>query len=200
MISAPSGSGKSTLVKRLMASVPGLVFSVSYTTRPRRSGEKQGKDYFFVTRARFKRMVAAGAFLEWAEVHGHCYGTSRQQVRRAQKAGKDVLLDIDVQGHEQVRRRLPDAVSIFLLPPSYRELQRRLRRRHSDAQEVISRRLWNARREIRRWREYDYLVVNDRLPGALRKLRAVVEATRARRQVQQECARKIQKTFGGKIE
>jgi guanylate kinase len=200
VISAPSGSGKSTLVKHLMALVPGLVFSVSYTTRPRRLGEKQGKDYFFVSPARFSRMVAAGEFVEWADVHGHWYGTSHQQVRRAQAAGMDILLDIDVQGHKQVRRRLPDAVSIFLLPPSYRELQRRLRRRHSDAAEVIRRRLKNAQREIKRWREYDFLVVNDRLPSAVRKVRAVVEAARARRQVQQQRARDIQKTFGGKTE
>jgi guanylate kinase len=200
VISAPSGSGKSTLVKRLMTSVPGLVFSVSYTTRPKRAGEMHGKEYFFVTPARFKRMVAEREFVEWADVHGQLYGTSRHQVRKAQAAGKDVLLDIDVQGHQQVRRRLPDAVSIFLLPPSYRELQRRLHRRHSDAPEVIRRRLRNARREIRRWREYDFLVVNDRLSSAVGKLRAVVEATRVRRQVQQLRAREIQKTFGGKIE
>jgi guanylate kinase len=200
VISAPSGSGKSTLVKRLMASVPGLVFSVSYTTRPLRLGERHGKDYFFVTPGRFKRMVAEGEFVEWADVHGHLYGTSRHQLRKARAAGKDVLLDIDVQGHQQVRRKLPDAVSIFLLPPSYQALQRRLRRRHSDVPKVIRRRLKNAHREIRRWREYDYLVVNDRLSSAVRKLRAVVEAARARRQVQQQRAQEIQKTFGGKFE
>lgn len=197
VISAPSGSGKSTLVRRLMASVPGLVFSVSYTTRPRRPGERDGKDYFFVSTEQFRRMVAAKEFVEWADVHGHMYGTSRRQVRRAQEAGKDVLLDIDVQGHRQVRRRLPEAASIFLLPPSFRELERRLRRRHSDAPEVIRRRLQNARREITRWREYDFLVVNDRLPRALRSLRAVVEAVRVGRQAQQQRAREIQRTFGG---
>lgn len=200
VISAPSGSGKSTLVKRLMASLPGLVFSVSHTTRPRRPGEKNGRDYFFVTPARFRRMVAAGEFVEWADVHGHLYGTSRKQVRKAQTRAKDVLLDIDVQGHSQVRRRLPEAVSIFVLPPSYRELQLRLRRRHSDAPEVIRRRLLNARKEIRRWREYDYLVVNDRLADAVRDLRSVVEAARARRQVRQHRVQEILKTFGGKIE
>ncbi len=200
VISAPSGSGKSTLVKRLMASVPGLVFSVSYTTRPRRRGERHGKDYFFVSREQFGRMVAAKEFVEWADVHGQWYGTSEQQIRKAQQAGKDVLLDIDVQGHSQVRRRLPDAVSIFLLPPSYRELERRLHERHSDAPEVIRRRLQNARREITRWREYDFLVVNHRLSSALRSLQAVVEAVRVRRQAQQQRAREIQKTFGGKDE
>jgi guanylate kinase len=200
VISAPSGSGKSTLVKRLMASVPGLAFSVSYTTRPRRAGEKHGRDYFFVSPARFRGMIAAGEFVEWASVHGHFYGTSRQQVRRAQGAGQDVLLDIDVQGHRQLRRRLPDALSIFVLPPSYRELQRRLRKRHSDPPEVIRERLENARQEIRRWREYDYLVVNDRLSSTAREFRAIVEAARARRAVQRARVEKILKTFGGKIE
>jgi guanylate kinase len=200
VISAPSGSGKSTLVKKLMASVPGLEFSVSYTTRPKRGGEKHGKEYFFVAPRTFKRMAAAGEFVEWANVHGELYGTARRQIRKVQAAGKDVLLDIDVQGHRQVRRKMPDALSIFLLPPSYGELARRLRERHSDAPEVIRRRLRNARKEIRHWREYDYLIVNDRLPSALRKLCAVVESARARRQVQQGFVKKILKTFGGKTE
>ncbi len=200
VISAPSGSGKSTLVKHLMASIPGLVFSVSYTTRPRRPGEKHGREYFFVPPAEFKRRIAAGEFAEWANVHGHFYGTSRKQVRKAQAAGKDVLLDIDVQGHSQVRRRLPDAVSIFILPPSYRDLQLRLRRRHSDAPDVIRRRLVNARKEMRRWREYDYLIVNDRVMNAARTFHAVVGAARARREVQKDHALRILKTFGGKIE
>ncbi|HET7840767.1 MAG TPA: guanylate kinase [Terriglobia bacterium] len=198
VISAPSGSGKSTLVKKLMASVPGMVFSVSYTTRPRRMGEKHGREYFFVVPRTFRRMIAAGEFVEWADVHGELYGTARGQIRKAQTAGKDVLLDIDVQGHRQVRRKIPEAVSIFLLPPSYRELARRLRKRHSDAPEVIRRRLRNAQKEIKHWREYDYLIVNDRLPTALQKLCAVVEAARARRQVQQESVQKTLKTFGGK--
>jgi guanylate kinase len=173
------------------------VFSVSYTTRPRRHGERHGKDYFFVSREKFGCMVAAKEFVEWANVHGHWYGTSQRQIRKAQQTGKDVLLDLDVQGHHQVRRRLPDAVSVFLLPPSYRELERRLRERHSDAPEVIRRRLQNARGEITRWREYDFLVVNHRLSSALRSLQAVVEAARVRRQAQQQRAQEIQKTFGG---
>lgn len=197
VISAPSGSGKSTLVKRLRASVPGLVFSVSYTTRSRRAGEREGRDYYFVSEARFRRLAAAGEFAEWARVYGHYYGTSRRQIRRAQAAGRDVLLDIDVQGHRQVRRRLPEAVSVFVLPPSYRELESRLRRRHSDAPEVIRRRLRVARREIRHWREYDYVVVNDRLARATRVLCSLVEAMRHRRRVQQARLGKILKTFGG---
>jgi guanylate kinase len=199
IISAPSGSGKSTLVKRLLASVPHLVFSVSHTTRPRRAGEKNGREYFFVTPARFKRMIAAKAFAEWADVFGNLYGTTWKQVRAAQAAGQDVLLDIDVQGHRQVRRRLSEAVSVFVLPPSYGELERRLRLRHLDAPEVITRRLNAAREEMLRWKEYDYLVVNDHLEHATQALTWVVKAAGFRRPVQQGRARMIQKTFGGKI-
>jgi len=184
-------------VRRLLASTRGLKFSVSYTTRPARRDERNGRDYFFVTRVQFKRMVAAKEFVEWADVFGHLYGTSRQQLRAAQQAGKDILLDIDVQGHRQVRKRLPEAVSIFVLPPSFAELERRLRHRHSDTPEVIERRLNDARQEIRHWPEYDYLVVNDRLPQATQALRAAVEAARFRRQVQQERVQHICKTFGG---
>ena len=199
VISAPSGSGKSTLVKRLLASVPRLVFSVSHTTRPPRAGEENGREYFFVTPARFKQMIRAKAFIEWANVFGNLYGTSWKQVRAAQAAGKDVLLDIDVQGHEQVRQRLPEAVSIFVLPPSFRELERRLRHRHSDPPQVIGRRLHEARKEMLHWPEYEYLVVNDHLNRATQALRAIVGAAPFHRQNQQERARKIQKTFGGKI-
>jgi guanylate kinase len=197
VISAPSGAGKSTLVKRLMAAVPSLTFSVSYTTRPPRAGEKHGRDYFFVSRRRFRRMVAGGKFVEWAEVFGHLYGTSRKQIRAAQKGGQDVLLDIDVQGHRQVRRKLPEAVSVFVLPPSFQELERRLRHRRSDPPEVIAQRLETARQEIAHWPEYDYLVVNDRLRTATRALQAVAEAARFRREVQAARVREIRKTFGG---
>jgi guanylate kinase len=181
----------------LLAALPGLRFSVSCTTRPPRPGEKNARDYFFVTRERFQRMIAAEEFVEWADVFGHLYGTSRRQLRAAQEAGKDILLDIDVQGHRQVRKKLPEAVSIFVLPPSFRELVRRLRARHSDTPDVIERRLRDARKEIRHWPEYDYLVVNDRLPRAVQALRAAVEAARVRRQTQQERARYICRTFGG---
>ncbi len=180
-----------------MASVPGLRFSVSTTTRPRRPGEREGRDYVFVSRERFGRMIAASEFVEWADVFGNLYGTSWKQLREAQETGQDVLLDIDVQGHSQVRKQLPEAVSIFVVPPSFQVLERRLRRRHSDTPEVISRRLKEARREIRHWPEYDYLVVNDRLSTATRALQAVVQAARLRRQISQELAQKICRTFGG---
>ena len=198
IVSAPSGSGKSTLIRRLLASDPALQFSISYTTRPPRPGERKGRDYFFVSDARFRKMAASGQFAEWANVFGHFYGTPNRQLRAAQAQGKDLLLDIDVQGHRQVRRRFPDAVSVFLLPPSYRELERRLRRRHSDDPDVIAWRLANARRELGHWREYDYLVVNDKLPEAARALGAIVTASRFRRTVQRVVAQRISKTFGGK--
>ena len=197
VISAPSGSGKSTLVRRLIASLPDSAFSVSHTTRPRREGEKEGRDYFFVTRRRFERLIAAGDFIEWAEVHGHLYGTSKGQIDKALKAGRDILLDIDVQGHQQVRKRLPEALSVFVMPPSLRELKRRLAERHSDSPLVIERRLAAARQEITRWPDYDYVVVNDHLSLATQALRAIVRAGRFRRQNQAERAREICKTFGG---
>ena len=197
VISAPSGSGKSTLIKRLMAAVPGLRFSVSYTTRAPRAGERQGRDYFFVSRKVFKGMIARREFVEWADVYGHLYGTAGKQLRMAQDSGRDILLDIDVQGHAQVRKRLPEAISVFILPPSFPELERRLRDRHSDAPEEIERRLHTAHKEIAHWREYDYLVVNDRLDDAAQALRAIVRAARFRRPNQAARARKILESFGG---
>jgi guanylate kinase len=197
VISAPSGAGKSTLVRRLLRSMHGLHFSVSHTTRAPRPGERRGREYFFVSRDEFERMLARDEFVEWAEVHGNLYGTSWQALRRAQARGSGVLLDIDVQGHRRVRQALPQAVSIFLLPPSFRELERRLRRRHSDAPQMIAKRLADARREIRHWREYDFLIVNDELDRAEGALRAVVTAAKFHRASQQERACEIVNTFGG---
>jgi len=197
VISAPSGAGKSTLVRRLMAALPDLCFSISHTTRPPREGEVEGRDYFFVTRRRFERMIAADDFVEWAEVFGHLYGTSRQQLESALAAGRDLLLDIDFQGHQQVRKRLPEALSVFVLPPSFQELKRRLRERHLDSPQVVDRRLAAARQEISHWPEYDYLVVNDRLSTATQALRTIVRAARLRRQCQAPRAQEIYRTFGG---
>ena len=197
VISAPSGAGKSTLVRHLMASLPTLTFSISHTTRLPRPGERNGRDYFFVSPGRFERMAAAGDFIEWAEVFGNLYGTSWKQLRAAQERGADVLLDIDVQGHRQVRRCLPEALSVFVLPPSFQVLERRLRNRRSEAPEAIEKRLTTARKEIASWPEYDYLVVNNRLSRATQDLRAVVSTARLRRQNQEEHAQEISKTFGG---
>lgn len=180
-----------------MAGTPGLRFSISYTTRPPRAGEKNGRDYYFVSRKVFERMVKRNEFVEWADVYGHLYGTAYKQLKAAQKAGKDILLDIDVQGHHQVRERLAEAVSVFILPPSFRELSRRLRGRHSDAPEEIERRLRTAREEISHWQEYDYLIVNDHLEIATPALRAIVRAARFRRANQAARVQKIIGTFGG---
>jgi len=185
------------MIKRLMASSPGLRFSVSYTTRAPRAQEKHGRDYFFVSRQVFERMVRRDEFVEWADVYGHLYGTAHKQLLAAQRQGQDILLDIDVQGHQQVRRRLPEALSVFILPPSFQVLSRRLRRRHSDAPEEIDRRLNTAREEITHWPEYDYVVVNDRRKDAAGALRAIVRAARFRRPCQMGRAEKIIKTFGG---
>ncbi len=190
IISAPSGSGKSTIVRRLLASSRGLEFSVSYTTRPRRAREREGKDYFFITVAQFKRMIAAGEFVEWAKVYGNYYGTSRRQLAEARQAGRDILLDIDVQGHRKVRRQLPEAISIFLLPPSFQELRRRLI-------QTIEKRLAAAREEIRHWLEYDYIVVNDDVRQATAALRNIVVAARFRQINQRKKIQQILKTFGG---
>jgi guanylate kinase len=197
ILSAPSGAGKSTLVKRLLAAYPELHFSVSYTTRPARQGEVNGREYYFVSATRFKRMVAAKKFVEWASVHGHYYGTTVEEVSCALARGEDLLLDIDVEGHRQVRRRIRNAVSIFILPPSYAVLERRLRQRGSDSEAGIERRLTGARQELMHWDEYDYLIVNNRLAQATRDLLAVVRAGKCRREVQTRVVRSVIKTFGG---
>ena len=197
MISAPSGTGKSTLIKGVKTLVRGLAFSVSYTTRPPRAGEENGRDYFFVSRAEFERRKARNEFIEWAEVHGHSYGTSWQQLQEAQEAGQDILLDIDVQGYRKLRRRLPGTVSVFLLPPSFPDLEKRLRHRHKDAPEVIAERLETSRKEVAHWKEYDYLVVNDRRSVAVQSLRSIVLAARLRRECQERRVKGIYKTFVG---
>ena len=184
VIAAPSGAGKTSLVQALMAEVPGLAFSVSHTTRPPRAGEAEGRDYHFVDRATFRRMVAEGAFLEHAEVFGHCYGTSRGVVAERLAAGEDLILEIDWQGAQQVRRAIPACVSVFILPPSREELARRLRSRATDASEVIAHRLALAVEEMRHYAEFDHLVINDAFDQALAELKAIVHASRCRTPVQ----------------
>lgn len=185
------------MVRRLLRAMPGLEFSVSYATRAPRKGERDGRDYHFVSVPRFRGMIAAREFAEWARVYGNYYGTSLTQIEKARRGGRDVLLDIDVQGHRKLKRRLRDAVSVFLLPPSFAELRRRLVRRHADASGVIRRRLAAAKLEIRHWPEYDYVVVNDDLRETTERVRAIVTAARFRQESQEARIRKICKTFGG---
>jgi len=181
ILSAPSGAGKTTLLKKVMADLPGLAFSVSHTTRLPRTGEVDGVDYHFVSRAQFEAMRDQGVFLEWAEVHGNLYGTSRPAVLAQLATGLDVILDIDVQGAAILRgsAAIP-AASLFISPPSLSELERRLRGRETDSEETILLRLKNARQEMQAAVNYEYLIINDHLEQAIDTLRAIVIAERSR--------------------
>jgi guanylate kinase len=183
IISAPSGSGKSTLVSQLLTLVEGLDFSISYTTRAPRGSEIDGREYHFTTRAEFERMVAANEFLEWAEVFGNYYGTARSALDHAREQGRDLLLDIDVQGALQVMQKMPQAVSIFVLPPSPQVLEMRLRNRSQaermTVEAIIERRLAEAQEELKQIWEYKYALVNDVLDQAATELRAIVLTERS---------------------
>lgn len=181
IISAPSGSGKSTLVEKVRQLVSGLDFSISYTTRPPRGNEQNGREYFFSTRDEFEQMARKDEFLEHADVFGNYYGTAKRFLREAEQSGKDLLLDIDVQGAEQIKRKLPKAVSIFILPPDRRTLEARLRHRSLDAENVIQRRLFTASREIENYAKYDYILINDRLEESTEALQAILLAERLKR-------------------
>ena len=193
IISAPSGSGKSTLVSQLRSLVEGLEFSVSYTTRLPRGSEENGREYNFITRDEFEERIADGDFLEHAEVFGNYYGTALSALAHAKSAGKDLLLDIDVQGAVQIMQKLPSAVSIFILPPSPEVLERRLRNRseaeHMTSEEVIERRLQEAQRELDRLGEYKYALVNDVLDIAVNELKAIVLSERGDPQADQGLAK-----------
>ena len=180
VVSAPSGTGKTTVVERLTQVTPDLALSRSYTSRAIRQGEADGIDYNFITRARFEDMIAANAFLEWADVFGNLYGTCGEDAERELAAGRDLVLVIDVQGARQVRSRCSGTVGIFVLPPSYAVLEQRLRGRSKDSEEAMQRRLATARAEVAAFVEYDYVVVNDELDACVERLRAIVSAERAR--------------------
>jgi guanylate kinase len=180
IVSAPSGSGKSTLVTELLKLVPDLDFSISYTTRPPRGSEQNGKQYYFVPQTEFEQMIRAGEFLEYANVFGNYYGTARRFLQEAEKKGHDLLLDIDVQGAEQIKRKLPGAVSIFILPPDRKTLEWRLRKRSEDREDVIQNRLVTASREIENYNKYNYILVNDRLEDSIEGLQAIVRSERLR--------------------
>ena len=179
VVSAPSGAGKSTLAQRLVATVPDLVFSISFTTRKPRPGEVDGHDYFFIDDARFDAMVREGGFVEWVQVYGHRYGTGRDWLNQMLATGRDVLLDIETTGAMNLRKAIPDARMIFILPPSAASLEQRLRSRGKDSDEQIAIRLQHARHEMELYHAYDYLVLNDDLELGYRQFESIILATRA---------------------
>jgi guanylate kinase len=195
IISAPSGSGKSTLVGQLMKAVPALRFSVSYTTRAPRGQEQNGQDYFFVSRDEFESRIQSGEFLEWAQVFGNYYGTHQSELDRAGAEGVDLVLDIDVQGARQLKQRIPAAVSVFILAPSRKVLEQRLRSRSQDSEPVIERRLREAAEEIRNYSQYDFVLVNHEVATSLDTLVSIVKATRSRRDRMEEQIRPILDSF-----
>jgi guanylate kinase len=195
IISAPSGSGKSTLVTQLIKAVPALRFSVSYTTRAPRGQERNGLDYFFVSRDEFESRIQSGEFLEWAQVFGNYYGTHQSELDRAAAEGVDLVLDIDVQGARQLKQRIPAAVSVFILAPSRKVLEQRLRSRSQDSEPVIERRLREAADEIRNYSQYDFVLVNHEVATSLDTLVSIVKATRSRRDRMEEQIRPILDSF-----
>ena len=195
IISAPSGSGKSTLTRELIERVPGLRFSVSYTTRPPRGKECNGREYFFISREEFEERILKGEFLEYAQVFGNYYGTHISELDRAAKDGVDLVLDIDVQGARQLRGKIPSAVSIFILAPDRQTLERRLRARSQDSDEVIARRLRDAAEEIRNYTLYDYVLVNREVESSVDTLVSIVKATRSRRERMEKEIRPILESF-----
>jgi guanylate kinase len=180
VVSAPSGAGKTTLCREIRKIVANLGYSVSHTTRAPRSGEVEGRDFYFVAEADFQRMVDRGEFAEWARVHGNLYGTGVRALEETLERGEDVLLDIDTQGARQLRTRYPQGVFVFVVAPSMKDLELRLRERQSDAPHEIARRMARAVEEIAAWREYDYLIVNRHLDEAVRQLQSLIEAERCR--------------------
>lgn len=178
IVSAPSGAGKTTLCRKLVSSLPNLQFSVSYTTRQPRKGEVNDRDYTFVNRQDFREMAAKGEFIEWAEVHGALYGTSRKRLEELLSSGNDVILDIDTQGAMQIKERYKEGIYIFILPPSLETLRERLKNRMTDSKEEIGKRLGRAISEIKTFDKYDYVIINDTLEDALRKFKAVIISQR----------------------
>ena len=195
VVSAPSGTGKTTIVERLVEAMPGLRLSRSYTSRPARDGERHGVDYNFISREIFQEMVQRDEFLEWADVFGNFYGTGRRETEVRLTSGADLVLVVDVQGARQVRRCVPGTVGIFVLPPSFADLERRLRGRSKDPEDAMARRLDAARREVSAVVEYDYVVVNDVLERCVAELAAIVTAERARLARRQAVIAPIVRTF-----
>ncbi|MEJ2108526.1 MAG: guanylate kinase [Acidobacteriota bacterium] len=197
IVSGPSGAGKSALVSGIMHKMSHIRFSVSFTTRAPRGTEKDGVEYYFVDRDSFQALIGEDAFLEWAEVHNNYYGTSRQFVDDLLQGGEDVILDIDVQGAKTIREKRPDTVSVFVMPPSYEVLKQRLERRSLDEGLVIQQRLNRACNEIRRFEEYDYLIINEDLDSSIEELEAIISGSRCRSASRIEAAKSVLDTFGG---
>ena len=197
IVSGPSGAGKSALVANVLQRLPRVRFSVSYTTRAPRGAERNGVEYFFVDRREFQSLIDGDNLLEWAEVHDNCYGTSRKFVEDLMREGDDVLLDIDVQGAAIVRRKRPDSIAVFILPPSFRVLRDRLRHRSLDDEVVIEQRLNRARKEIRHYQEYDYLIINEDLGSSTLELESIILGTRCRMNARIESAKSVLASFGG---
>ena len=196
VVAAPSGAGKSSLVQKLLSKDKGIQLSISYTTRPPRGQEQDGREYIFVGRTEFQRRIDAGDFLEWAEVHGNLYGTSRHWLQQRMAQGVDVMLEIDWQGAEQVKRKFSNAVSVYLLPPSFEELEARLQRRGEDAADVIARRLHDARLETPHASAFDFIIVNHDFAHALRDLQSIVAAQRLRYAAQRRAHPEVFKALG----
>jgi guanylate kinase len=197
IVSGPSGAGKSVLASRVLQGMPHLKFSVSYTTRAPRGAEQNGVEYFFVNREEFQALIQGNDLLEFAEVHGNYYGTSRAFVDELLRQGEDVLLDIDIQGASIVRQKRPDAVGVFILPPSFQILRDRLMRRSLDAGFVIEQRLKIARREIRHYKDYDYLIINEEINSSTLELQSIILGARCRTAARRERAESVIATFGG---
>jgi guanylate kinase len=196
VVSSPSGGGKGTLIDRVLKTVPGVGYSVSYTTRAPRATEANGREYFFVDTVTFERMIERGEFLEWANVYGYLYGTSRAQVEKDRAAGRDIILEIDVQGAESIRRKISDSVSVFILPPSFELLRERLVARGTDSPSDLERRLHGAPSEVEQYKYFQYVILNDDINRASQQLAAVIYAERARRERQELTLRDALEDFG----
>ncbi len=180
IISAPSGAGKTTLCNAILKKFPNLYYSISHTTRKPRTGEQDGVDYFFITDDEFKHHIKKGTWAEWANVHGHFYGTSAQFIDRYLTAGKNILLDIDVNGAKQILCRYPDSITIFIMPPTFKTLKQRLVKRGTDSEQIIDNRLNNAKTEIMQKNQYKHIIVNDSLPDAIKTISAIISDNQAR--------------------
>ena len=200
VVSSPSGGGKGTLIDRVLQTVPGVSYSVSYTTRAPRGAEQDGREYFFVSAATFEGLIRQGEFLEWADVYGHLYGTSKAQVERERAAGKDIILEIDVQGAASIRQLIDDAVSVFILPPSFELLRDRLAARGTDSPADLERRLRGAPAEVEQYKCFQYVILNDDINRASAQLASVIYAERARRKRQEKRLKKTLADFASLLE